>query len=318
MHLALLYLPLIILFRRRVVEESFRSAFRKFTGRSVVELKASHHRLQILERIGIEFDPSYTILLKENLDSIQDDPTHPKESVSEAPVENSQAQSEYGQLSSDLRAQFSEFRSKWAQRYSVDEFVARLEMGKWIVEEEKGFRLNLSTKAKDLKDFYLHDIHLMVGDAEKLVVTTCSRCIKIQNKITQAWYQTMKENGGGELKPISRLLPSLELGLREMEERELRRVRDAVKLLAEKRFRDGVKKAGSHYYKTPQAVYRNLGGTWNTLGIWDTGFRAYMEEFVDFCQGICLEIILWYQRKWILFTRGWSLGQLELFEKEEG
>lgn len=300
------------------MEESFRSAFRKFTGRSVVELKTSTRRLNILDRIGLEFDPSYTILLKENLENIQKDSSHPLESVSESFEANSTTQTEFDQLSEDLRQQFSEFRVKWAQRYSVDNFVPRLEMGKWIVEDEKGFRINLKNKAKDLKDFYLHDIHLMIGDAEKLVVTTSSRCLKLQNKITKAWYESMKSHGQGAILPISRLLPSLELGLREMEEKELRRVRDAIKLLAEKRFREGVKRAGSHYYKSPQAVYRNLGGTWNTLGLWDTGFRAFMEEFVDFCQGICLEIIMWYQRKWILFTRGWSLGQIELFEKEEG
>lgn len=300
------------------MEESFRSAFRKFTGRSVVELKASHHRLKMLERIGVDFDPNYTILLKENLDQVQQDSSHPIETVSESPRENKQVTQEFNNLSRELRQQFSEFRTKWAQRYTVDAFVPRLEMGNWLVKEKQGFKINVNNKAKDLKDFYLHDIHLMVGDAEKLLVTTCSRCLRIQNQISQSWYQAMKEQGGGEMRPISKLLPSLELGLREMEEKEIRRIRDAIKLLAEKRFREGVKRAGSHYYKTPQAAYRNLGASWNSLGVWDTGYRAYMEEFVDFSQGVCLEMSSWYYQKWNLFTRGWSLGQIELFEKEEG
>ena len=299
------------------MQESFRRAFRKFTGRSVVELKASHHRLQMLEKIGLEFDPNYTILLKENLDQIKLDPSHPRETVSESSDLNQKSSGHFRKLSNDVETQFLEFRQKWAQRYEVDEFVERLENGSWLLEEPQGFKVNVGTKAKDLKDFYLHDMHLMVGDAEKLIVTTSSRCLKIQNKICKDWYEEMRIRGESEvsMRPISRLLPTLELGLRDMEGQEFRKIRDSIKLLAEKRFRDGIKRAGSHHYRSPQAAYRNLGGSWNNLGIWNSGFRAYMEDFVDFCLGICLEIIEWYRKKWTLFTRGWSRGQIELFDQ---
>ena len=298
------------------MQEAFRRSFRKFTGKSVVNLKGNQQRFEMLERLGMEFDPNYTILLRENLEDFQKSQHTSSEIISEAQETHQKSARDFKLLEADLSKQFYDFRQKWGQRFEVESFAQKLLTLGYLTLDEGSYKFQIGSSAKDVKDFYLQDMHLMVGDAEKLVVTTCSRCLKLQNQICKEWYTVMASRSDveGSLRPISKILPTLELGLREMEDREIRKIRDSIKLLTEKRFRDGVKKTSKRKFSTPEAAFKNIGAEWNSLGVWNSGFRSFMEDFVDFCMGICAEIIEWYHKKWNLYTRGWSTGQIQLFE----
>jgi hypothetical protein len=85
--------------------------------------------------------------------------------------------------------------------------------------------------------------------------------------------------------------------------------------LAKKRFAAAFASKGPvRYYSSAMSCARNVGRYWNPHYAYENCFLAFTDDFCDYAQGLTTQVIEWYQSKWSLFLRGFSRGQLNLFE----
>jgi len=283
------------------------------TGRSLLGVSGAPDRQAVLSFLSEGVDPAYCIALREHIDGSESDflQAGPESSVSEAMNLQKACQKEFRALQLELKTAFQNFREKWAQRLETSVLAPQLRDNGWITQADGGFKLDLGTSRKDIRDFYYDTVHLMVGDAEKLVVTAHSRSAHLQQRLAKTWYAETIES------PASKILPTLEAGLRGSENALMQKLRESLGNVAIHFFSEAFRlrrtSRSFRVWKSEEAVVRNLGEHWNPAGIWPNGFRAYMEEFCDYASGISTEITDWYLDKWLLYLRGFSRGQLNLF-----
>ncbi len=299
------------------MEESFRRAIRKMTGKSLVRLGGRPDKPQVLAQLSQGIQSSWIVALHEHLvQSMVPGEGFKSEGelVSYGAEAWEQAQLEYNALHAEFLGKLKEFREKWQQRYTLDALVMQLQQGKRIQQDEHGFFLNMNGSAQEVKEFYYETMHFLVGDAEKLLVMVTSRCLHVQDKVSAIW---LKESLHG---PASKLLPCFEAGVRDMESQSLRVLREGLQPLAYKRFTSAFKilRGSPAHYPSAHALARNIGTSWNPVGAWENGFLAYLQDFCDYLDGIVQIVPEWYATKWALFLRGYSAGQMDLFRSRAG
>jgi len=294
------------------MEEAFRRAIRKMTGKSLVQLSSRPDRAAVMSQLSQGLSASWTVALHEHLEAAQSPHTGflgEGETVSHSPTAWKQCQVEFPALAEEFKVKFAEFREKWVQRFALDVLQQSLTQGRWIQQDDEGWYFSMKGSSQEMKDLYYETVHLMVGDAEKLLVMISSRSLHIQDKLTATWHRESAHS------PASKVLPSLEAGLREFEGTTFRALRENLSALAFRRFTQAFKPVRGKVPHSPSAtaVVRNIGRAWNPAGVWETGFLGFLHDFCDFTEGVVLLIGDWYFSKWSLFLRGYSAGQLELF-----
>jgi hypothetical protein len=295
------------------MDESFRRAFRRMTGRSLLGLGGVPDRKGVSDYLCSHIDPAYAVALKEHLQlSEGEQAIHAKEYISEAPDTQKECIEEFRELKQEMRLKFREFKQKWSQRYTQVPLVELLDNnGRIVYVPGEGYKIELEAGKKAVKDFYYETVHFMVGDAEKLVVTNHARLMFIQKKMSQLWYKESLSSS------LTKVLPTLEAGLRSLEEEVMLSLRQSMSALALQYFSAAFAKRRNNMsfntFSTKEALARNIGVHWNPGGIWDTGFRGYLEDYSEYACGMCFQIMDWYMEKWFLFLRGFSCGQLNLF-----
>ncbi|HSQ42580.1 MAG TPA: hypothetical protein VLM37_09895 [Fibrobacteraceae bacterium] len=294
------------------MEEAFRRAIRKMTGKSLVRLSGRPDRNQVLALLAHGVSASWMVALHEHLEAslipgegFQGE----SEIVSHSPTAWKQCRAEFPALAEEFRGRLADFRAKWVQRFSLDALQSTLLQGHWLQQDEDGWFFNMRGVSQEVRNLYYETVHLMVGDAEKLVVMMTSRSLHIQDRLSMEWHRESLHS------PASKLLPSLEAGLRDLESISMRNLRESLSALAFRRFALAFKPIrGKFPHQPTQAgVVRGIGRIWNPVGVWETGFLGYLHDFCDFTDGLVQLIGSWYGDKWSLFLRGYSAGQLELF-----
>lgn len=297
------------------LDESFRRAIRKLTGKSLVRFGGRPARAQVLEFLSQAMDPAYSIVLKEHALEASTrtwDAVPGQEWVSQGAQAWALCQNEFPALHQEFRERFAEFRTKWAQRYTLEALTEMLRQGRWLTQAENVWSLNLKGGAQEVRNLYFETAHLLVGDAEKLLVMMNSRALHLQDRLASLWLQEIGEG------PECKLLPSLEASLRDRENACFREMREGLETRAFKRFVQAFRtgsRVRPEVYTSENALVRQVGKVWNPMGVWDTGYRAYLEEIADYACGSCLLLCDWYYNKWSLFLRGFSRGQLDLFAR---
>ena len=295
------------------MEEAFRRAIRKMTGKSLVRLSSRPDRSHVLSQLSQGLASAWTVALHEHLEAAHDPAegfAGEGETVSHSADAWRQCQAEFPALAEEFRIKIGEFRDKWTQRFALDAMAQGLMQGRKLQKDDEGWFIEMRGSSQEVKDFYFHTVHLMVGDAEKLVVMITSRCLHSQDRLAAAWHRESL------LSPGSKVLPTLEAGLRDIEAQVFRGLRENVSALAYKRFTMAFKPTRGKlpHFSTPIAAVRQVGGpAWNPVGVWESGFLGYLHDFCDYTEGVVRLIGEWYFSKWSLFLRGYSAGQLELF-----
>ena len=217
----------------------------------------------------------------------------------------------FPQIMADANKLYDEFRAKWIQRFSTEEVMRLLlEGGDFLHhDEEKGWMLTVKNNKQDISAFYSATIHLLVSDAEPLFVRMHGRVMQLQEKLCKYWHSESAVDA------VSKLLPCLESSLREKENTIVFSLRSSLNALAKKRFAAAFNTKGSpRYYSSAASCARNVGRFWNPHYAYENGFLAFTDDFCDYARGLTMHIIEWYRDKWLLFLRGFSRGQLNLFE----
>ena len=257
---------------------------------------------------------TWSIALYEHLDALLNnlDPSVSKsEQISYSETAWKLADASFPQIIADANKLYDEFRAKWMQRFSTEEVLRLLlEGGDFLVhDEEKGWMLAVKNNKQDVNAFYSATIHLLVSDAEPLFVRMHGRVMQLQEKLCKYWH------GESAVDAVSKLLPCLESSLREKENAMVVSLRSSLNVLAKKRFAAAFNtKAPARYYRSAASCARNVGRFWNPHYAYENGFLAFTDDFCDYARNLTLHVIEWYHSKWSVFLRGFSRGQLNLFE----
>ncbi len=283
------------------------------TGNSV-RLSVRPNRSSMVANLSQSMMVTWSIVLYEHLDAMLNDPSvnvGSSELISFSETAWKLADVSFPQIIADANKLYDEFRAKWMQRFSTDEVMRLLlEGGEFMQhDEEKGWVLNVKNNKQDINAFYSATIHLLVSDAEPLFVRMNGRVMQLQEKLCKYWHSESAVDA------VSKLLPSLEASLRDKENAMVVSLRSSLNALAKKRFAAAfATKAPARYYSTANSCARNVGRYWNPHYAYENGFLAFTDDFCDYARGLTIQIIEWYQSKWALFLRGFSRGQLNLFE----
>ena len=295
------------------MQENFRRSIRKMTGNSV-RLSVRPNRSSMVANLSQSMMVTWSIVLYEHLDAMMNDPSvnvGSSELISYSETAWKLADASFPQIIADANKLYDEFRAKWMQRFSTDEVMRLLlESGEFMQhDEEKGWVLNVKNSKQDINAFYSATIHLLVSDAEPLFVRMNGRVMQLQEKLCKYWQSESAVDA------VSKLLPSLEASLRDKENAMITSLRGSLNALAKKRFAAAfATKAPARYYSSASSCARNVGRYWNPHYAYENGFLAFTDDFCDYARGLTIQIIEWYQSKWALFLRGFSRGQLNLFE----
>lgn len=293
------------------MDESFRRAIRKMTGTSIVRFGSQPNRASMIANLSQSMNATWSIALYEHLDANDSNPSATMagpETISFSPSAWKLWESEFPHLLDEFSTKFDEFRFKWNQRFSTDEIHRQLLQSEWLIQEDQGWRFSSKLTKQEVKNLYFSTIHLMVGDAEKLLVMMSSRASHLQERLSSYWYKE------GATDALSKVLPCLEASLRQQETDLVTSLRASLAEVALKRFFAGFStSAKPRYYPTSMSCARNVGRLWDLNGAYENPFLAYTDDFCDYAAGLTLLIGRWYQEKWSLFLRGFSRGQLDLF-----
>ena len=295
------------------MEESFRRSIRKMTGASI-RLNACPNRSSMVEELSQSMMVTWSIALFEHLDAMLNnlDPSvGNSEQISFSETAWKLADTSFPQIAEAANKLYDEFRAKWMQRFSTDEVLRLLlEGGDFIHhDEEKGWALTVKNNKQDINAFYSATIHLLVSDAEPLFVRMHGRVMQLQEKLCKYWHSESAVDA------VSKLLPCLESSLRDKENAMITSLRSSLNVLAKKRFALAFTGKGpQRYYRSAASCARNVGRFWNPHYAYENGFLAFTDEFCDYARDLTLYIIDWYHDKWSVFLRGFSRGQLNLFE----
>ncbi len=295
------------------MDEAFRRSIRKMTGSSLVRLGGRLNRTAVTASLAGSMEVPWAIALFEHLDATLADPESlmsGAEMVSYSASSWQGAESHFPALCEEFKKRFEDFRLKWLQRFSTEDVHRNLLQGGWILQDEQGWYLALKGNIKEIRSLYHATIHLMVGDAEKLLVMMVSRASHLQDGLGKIWHKEIA------LSPISKLLPSLEASLRDQEEAYVARLRGSLSQVTFQRFAGAFRSTRkTRHYHSSVACARHVGELWNPAEAYENAFLAFVEDFCDYARGITLLIGEWYQRKWQLYLRGFSRGQLDLFAR---
>lgn len=295
------------------MQENFRRSIRKMTGNSV-RLSVRPNRSSMVANLSQSMMVTWSIVLYEHLDAMLNDPSvnvGSSELISYSETAWKLADTSFPQIIADANKLYDEFRAKWMQRFSTEEVMRLLlESGEFMQhDEEKGWLLNVKNSKQDINAFYSATIHLLVSDAEPLFVRMHGRVMQLQEKLCKYWHSESAVDA------VSKLLPSLEASLRDKENAMVVSLRSSLNALAKKKFAAAfASKNPPRYYSTAASCARNVGRYWNPHYAYENGFLAFTDDFCDYARGLTIQIVEWYQSKWALFLRGFSRGQLNLFE----
>ena len=295
------------------MEEAFRRSIRKMTGASI-RLNACPNRSSMVADLSQSMMVTWSIALFEHLDAMLNnlDPSvGNSEQISYSETAWKLADASFPQIAEAANKLYDEFRAKWMQRFSTDEVLRLLlEGGDFIHhDDEKGWALTVKNNKQDINAFYSATIHLLVSDAEPLFVRMHGRVMQLQEKLCKYWHSESAVDA------VSKLLPCLESSLREKENTIVLSLRSSLNALAKKRFAAAFNTKGApRYYSSAASCARNVGRFWNPHYAYENGFLAFTDDFCDYARGLTMHIIEWYRDKWLLFLRGFSRGQLNLFE----
>lgn len=257
---------------------------------------------------------TWSIVLYEHLDAMLNDPSvnvGSSELISFSETAWKLADASFPQIIADANKLYDEFRTKWMQRFSTEEVTRLLlEGGDFLHhDDEKGWALTVKNSKQDINALYSATIHLLVSDAEPLFVRMNGRVMQLQEKLCKYWHSESAVDA------VSKLLPCLEASLRDKESAMVVSLRSTLNALAKKRFAAAFNTKGpTRYYTSATSCARNVGRYWNPHYAYENGFLAFTDDFCDYARGLTIQIIEWYQSKWALFLRGFSRGQLNLFE----
>ncbi|GBU24044.1 hypothetical protein R83H12_00665 [Fibrobacteria bacterium R8-3-H12] len=155
-------------------------------------------------------DPALVIVLSEHLGWVS---KHPEslphsENISQSRTAWLSALDGFADMEQKFAAKLDEWREKWQQRFEMEGVAQIVATGADEIKKVK----NAKEKEQLAKALYLNTVHLMIGDAQKYLITINSRAELLQENIRKIWHKNCLNDS------YSKILPSIESSFQNYEE----------------------------------------------------------------------------------------------------
>ena len=232
-------------------------------------------------------DPALVIVLSEHLGwAVKHPESFPhSENISQSRTAWLTAHSGFAELEQKFAERLGEWHAKWQQRFELEGTAKAVATG---AEELKKIK-NSKEREKRAKDLYLNTVHLMVGDAQKFVVTINGRAEFLQESIRKTWHKNCSDDS------YSKILPSIENSLQNYEETFFGSIRRTF-------FED---RKDSMPGMARQEFMETIMENDNCNLILNFYFSKIFSHVSKISAGLCR----FYSKKWALYARGFSSRQ---------
>ncbi len=232
-------------------------------------------------------DAASVIVLSEYLSWVAKHPdSFPhSESISQSQTAWLRACDGFSELEQKFSERLYEWHAKWQQRFEIEGTAQILAKG---AEEIKKIK-NSKEREKRAKELYLNTVHLMVGDAQKYIVTINGRAEFLQESIRKTWHKNCPGDS------YSKILPSIESSLQSYE----------------KTFFEDIKKAFFEDQKdsAPGIARREFLETIMENDNCNSVLNFYFSKIFHHVSKISFNICRFYSKKWALYARGFRSRQ---------
>jgi hypothetical protein len=231
-------------------------------------------------------DPALVIVLSEHLGWVAEHPEDfpHSENISQSKPAWLMAHNGFLELKQKFEEKLDEWYSKWQQRFEMEGTAQVVARGAETIKNIK----NPKDRERGAKDLYLNTVHLMIGDAQKYVVTMNSRAELLQENIRKIWHKTCPGDS------CSKILPSIENSFQNYEETFFSNIRSSF-------FEDSPGIARQEFLET---IMEND----NCDLILNFYFSKIHRHVSKISSGLCR----FYSKKWAMYARGFSSRQNNL------
>ncbi len=232
-------------------------------------------------------DPALVIVLSEHLSWVAEHPgglPH-SENISQSHTAWLMACEGFSELEQKFTERLYEWHAKWQKRFEIEGTAEILAKG---AEEIKKIK-NAKEREKRARDLYLNTVYLMVGDAQKYIVTINSRAEFLQETIRKTWHKNCSNDS------YSKILPSMESSLQSYEETFFEEMR--------KIFFEDQKDS------TPGIARQEFLETIMENNNCDLILNFYFSKILRHVSKISSNLCRFYSKKWALYARGFRNRQ---------
>jgi hypothetical protein len=232
-------------------------------------------------------DPALVIVLSEHLGWVAKHPENfpHSENISQSRAAWLSALSGFAELEQKFAEKLNEWREKWQQRFEIEGTAQIIAAEASEIKKIK----NAKERERHTRSLYLNTVHLMIGDAQKYMVTINSRAELLQENIRKIWHKNCPGDS------YSKILPSIESSFQNYEEAFFSNIRNSFF----EDQRDSV--PGIARQEFLEAIMANDNCNL-ILNFYFSKIYHYVSKF--FC-ALCK----FYSKKWALYARGFSCRQ---------
>lgn len=232
-------------------------------------------------------NPALVTVLSEHLSWVAEHPeSFPhSENISQSQAAWLMASEGFAELEQTFAQKLYEWHAKWQQRFDLEGTAQTVAAEAEVIRKIK----NAKERERRTRDLYLNSMHLMVGDAQKYIVSVSSRADFLQKAIRKAWHKSCPNDS------YSKVLPSLESTFEDYESAFFEDIRtsffedqkDSVPSVARREFLETIMEND------------------NCNSILNFYFSKVFRRVSKISSGLCR----FYSKKWTLYARGFSSRQ---------
>jgi len=248
-----------------------------------VNLSQNHSYAELARNM----DPALVIILSEHLGWVIKHPENlpHSENISQSRTAWLSALNGFAELEQKFAAKLDEWQEKWRQRFEIEGVSQMVATG---ADEIKKIKI-AKERERLAKILYLNTVHLMIGDAQKYLVTINSRAELFQENIRKIWHKNCPSDS------YSKILPSLEGSFQNYEETFFSDIRNSFF----EDQRDSVPSIAKQEFL--EAIMAN--DDCNLI------LNFYFSKIFRQVSKISANIFKFYSKKWALYARGFGCRQ---------
>ena len=252
-------------------------------NKSIVNLSQNHSYAELARNM----DPALVIILSEHLGWVIKHPENlpHSENISQSRTAWLSALNGFAELEQKFAAKLDEWQEKWRQRFEIEGVSQMVATG---ADEIKKIKI-AKERERLAKILYLNTVHLMIGDAQKYLVTINSRAELFQENIRKIWHKNCPSDS------YSKILPSLEGSFQNYEETFFSDIRNSFF----EDQRDSVPSIAKQEFL--EAIMAN--DDCNLI------LNFYFSKIFRQVSKISANIFKFYSKKWALYARGFGCRQ---------
>jgi len=224
-------------------------------------------------------DAAFVTVLSEHMEWVAQHPEKfpHSEHISQSQAAWLMAHEGFLELEQKFTERLYEWHSKWQQRFDLEGTAKTVAKGAENIKKSK----NSKERERLARELYLNTVHLMVGDAQKHIVTLNGRVDLLQEGIRKIWHKNCPTDS------FSKILPSIEGSFQNHEETYFSDIRNSMPDIARREFLETI----------------TANDDCNSI------LNFYFLKIFHYVSKISFCLCRFYSKKWALYARGFSSRQ---------